>query len=97
MALMIIDFGDGDISEIEIPEVHTDNNVPNDLRQMGDWLGEVTQDAADYLSVAKQLQQSDWVESDQTRPLLEKLHDKSLLFRGIPFDGHIKEFDTWIK
>ena len=96
MALMIIDFGDGDISEIEIPEVHADDNVPNELRQMGDWLGEVTQDAADYLSVAEQLHQSDWVENDQTRPFFKKLDDKSLRFRGIPFDGHIKEFDTWI-
>ncbi|KPG91917.1 hypothetical protein AEQ67_28475 [Pseudomonas sp. RIT-PI-q] len=97
MALMIIDFGDGDISEIEVPEVNADDIVPNELRQMGDWLGEVAQDAAEYLSVAEQLQKSDWVENDQTRPLFKKLHDKSLGFRAIPFDGHIKEFYTWVE
>lgn len=97
MALMIIDFGDGDISEIEVPEVNADDNVPNELRQMGDWLGEVAQNAAEYLSIAEQLQKSDWVENDQTRSLLKKLHEKSVGFRAIPFDGHIKEFYTWVK
>ncbi|WP_426215269.1 hypothetical protein [Pseudomonas sp. DWRC2-2] len=97
MALMIVDFGDGDISEIEISEIHSDDSVPNELRQMGDWLGEVAQDAAEYLSVTDQLQKSDWVKNDETRPLLRKLYEKSLGLQALPFDGHIKEFYTWIK
>jgi hypothetical protein len=94
---MIIDFGDGDIAETEIPEFSVDDPVPDDLRQSGEWLAEAAKDAADYLSAVENLQQANWAVNDQTRPLLKQLHATSLVFRDVPFDGHIKEFSTWIK
>jgi hypothetical protein len=97
MAKMIIDFGDGDISEMEIPEFSADEPVPNDLRQSGEWLAEVTRDAAEYLNLADQLQQAGGEENEQSGPLLEQLRSKFLAFQDVPFDGHIQEFSTWIK
>lgn len=97
MALMIIDFGDGEISETEISEFQPDAPVPDDLRQSGEWLAEVTRDAMEYLSIEDQLHQAGGEENDQTRLLTEQLTSKALAFRNVPFDGHIQEFSTWIK
>jgi hypothetical protein len=97
MALMIIDFGDGEISEIEISEIPTNEPVPDDLRQNGEWLAEAGRDACEYLDLEDKLHQAGGEDNDQTRQLLEQLHAKSLVFRDVPFDGHITEYSTWIE
>lgn len=97
MALMIIDFGDGEISEIEIAGTPGHEPVPDDLRQSAEWLAEVTRDAVEYLDLADRLQQAGGQENEQSGPLLEQLRSKFLAFQNVPFDGHIQEFSTWIK